>query len=433
MTVPPLHLRVQRRWGVERRGRRAGVTAVAAAAVGAFLGVGPWLHLGLLAAAAGLAAAWPVRGDERRALRWVGDRVGLAYETAWEHAADADATQPASPSSPAVALRAAVAVEGRLSIRDLTPPPVAAWWLPLGVLALGLWAWAALAGPPGAGGTPWSGAQPPSASSPSGPPAPAGEETALDPATADEPEAQLPPTPSEARGGEAGSAPAGGEGGGEGGDGAASERDALERFLDRVRQRQPDEVPTRVTPAELGLEPDPDAEEAQVPGDPDDARAGERPDGADAERAGDPGDADADEGEGSGEPGETEAGGTAPAPEAPEGTDAGDSLAPDAEGGIGASEFDEGGDEATAGLGVGAAGELGPGTDPAAGEPEPLPSIVGPGPESPVGGVAMPGIAPTDPFPSGTAGGEFRRAVEEALGEGDLPAPYQEIIRNYFR
>ena len=135
MTTAPLHRLVAGRWRRERRGRRAGVGAVVGAAAGAILGVDPWMHLGVLAACAAVAAAWPVRIDERRALRWVGERAGLAYETAWEHSATPNAD--AAPG-PAAALRAAVAVEGRLSVRDVAPPAVAAWWLPLCVLALGV-------------------------------------------------------------------------------------------------------------------------------------------------------------------------------------------------------------------------------------------------------------------------------------------------------
>jgi hypothetical protein len=36
-------------------------------------------------------------------------------------------------------------------------------------------------------------------------------------------------------------------------------------------------------------------------------------------------------------------------------------------------------------------------------------------------------------LPVGEGAVDYQRAVERALLEGDLPAPYQEVIRFYFR
>lgn len=431
MTTAPLHRLVAGRWRRERRGRRAGVGAVVGAAAGAILGVDPWMHLGVLAACAAVAAAWPVRFDERRALRWVGERAGLAYETAWEHSATPNAD--AAPG-PAAALRAAVAVEGRLSVRDVAPPAVAAWWLPLCVLALGVWTWATLSfGPGGHLGTPF--ATPPSPTAATAPAAPVGDPEAIeDPGEAEGLDPALPDTPHDPSRAPGTAAPAGQDGGVGAGDGTASERDVLERFLDRVRERAPDEVPARVAPAELEGDPSEDGERGDAASESGTTEGQDRPEGSegDGRRDADEGQSD---GEGDAEPGDTDAGeGTAPARDAPNGVEDATDAGPEAgEGGVGATGLEEGGDESAAGLGIGAAGDSGTGSDPAAGDPEPLPSILGPGPESPVGGVDLPGVAPLEPFPAGAQGSAFRRAVEEALGEGDLPAPYQEIIRNYFR
>lgn len=436
----PVHLDVLRRWRLEGMGLRAGAGGLLASVIAFALDAPSGWHLGAIVLGAALAAAWPLRSDERRALGWVGERVGLAYETAWELSR---ARPPAGDR--AAALRSAVEVQGRLSVRDLRPPAAAAWWLPLATVALGLWLWAAWAGGGGAafptGPTP---GPPPTTTSP---PA-VTDEARVEEAAVEEPAA--PDTPEEAtpaRGdGGTGDATSAGTGSPSEG-GAPAERDVLDRFLDRLRERPPEEegAARAGQAAGVGAEEEEDEEEdptapggdamrsgeAPEEGDPeserlpggegDEERAGEAVEGDGEEPAGDegegdPGDGGGPQGEGPEAPGEPGSG-----PDEPAGG-AGDQVG-----------VDEGGEDGDAGIGVSAPDDAGPAADPAAGDPQPLPSQIGPGEELPIGGVQLPGVGPDGGFPAGPAGISFRRGVEEALTEGDLPVAYQEVIRNYFR
>jgi len=435
-----VHLAVLRRWRLEGFGLRAGIGAVVGSLGGAALGADSTLHLGMIVVCGALAAAWPLRSDERRALRWVGERVGLAYETAWEHARLAPAGDPR-----AAALRSAVGVQGRLSVRDLQPPTPAAWWLPLATVAIGLWLWSSWGADPasGAPGAPPPGPPPSTTTAPIVP-----EDVRIEDAMAEDPAALEPPDDSDAAqdGERTGTAPSGAMGA-EAGGGAAAERDVLERFLDRLRERPPEPEDTTRTGEAAGVGQDDDKEIGDLPplddglrsgapgteGDPDGERPldGEGADGETAEsregdgegRSGDPAEGDdGDEGAAGDEGDEGDAAdeaGSEPGERAP-GT--GDPLG-----------VDEGSDDASAGIGVSAPGQAGDPSDSAMGDPDPLPSLLGPGAELPIGGIQLPGVGPDGAFPAGPAGTVFRRGVEEALNEGDLPVAYQEVIRNYFR
>lgn len=435
----PVHLDVLRRWRLEGMGLRAGIGALLASLIAFALGAPNAWHLGAIVLGAAAAAAWPLRSDERRALGWVGERVGLAYETAWE----LSRAQPAADER-ATALRSSVEVQGRLSVRDLRPPPAAAWWLPLATVAFGLWLWAAWAGVGGAalptGPTP---GQPPTTTSS---PAPA-DDARVDDATLDEPPApdvpdDATPARSDDGSGEATSAGSGSPTEG----GAPAERDVLDRFLDRLRERPPEEEAARARQAAAaGAEDEDEGEDEPATPGGDAMRSGEEPEEGDPEsdrRAAGEGDeeraGETEEGEGDGatddesdgEPGD----GGSPEGEGPEAPGDPGSGQDEQAGGAGEQVgVDEGGEDGDAGIGVSAPGDAGPAADPAAGDPEPLPSLLGPGEELPIGGVQLPGVGPDGDFPSGPAGTAFRRGVEEALNEGDLPVAYQEVIRNYFR
>jgi len=435
----PVHLHVLRRWRLEAMGLRAGAGALVASLVAFAGGVPSAGHLAAIVLGAALAAAWPARRDERRALGWVGERVGLAYETAW------DVSRAPTPSDErAAALRSAVEVQGRLSVRDLRPPPAAAWWLPLATIAFGLWLWAA-----------WSsgGIAPATAPSPGPPPTtttspPLGEEPRVDDASIAEPAAPEAPQDPATGGGEDGSGEATSAGTGVPSEGGApAERDVLDRFLDRLRERPPEEPGAARTGQAAGTgeeeEDDEDADPTAPDGDA--LRRGEPPEGGepegdrrpggegDDERTGEPSEGEGESGTGDDADGETGDGGDREG-EGPE--TAGEPGGGPDEGAAGGGEqigVDEGSDEGSSGIGSGAPGESGPAAAPAAGDPEALPSLLGPGEESPIGGVQLPGVGPDGGFPSGEAGSGFRRGVEEALNEGDLPVAYQEVIRNYFR
>lgn len=438
--IRPVHLHVLRRWRLEGRGLRAGAGALGASLLALGLGVPSAWHLGAILVGAAVATAWPLRSDERRALSWVGERVGLAYETAW------DAARATSPLDPrAAALRSAVEVQGRLSVRDLRPPPVSAWWLPLATIAFGLWLWAAWTGGggPAAPTAPPSGPPPTSTSAPVAPDEPRPEDEALEePAAVDTPEE---PAGDRGDGGSREGTSSGSGSPSEGG--APAERDVLDRFLDRLRERPPEDENAARAAQAAGVgaeEEDEESEEPVAPGG-EALRRGEPPEAGDPQggrppegEGGDEQGAEPDEGEGDGgapDEGEVEPG-EAGGPEG-EGSEAPGEPGggPDEQAGGGGEPLgvEEGGDEASAGIGVGAPGEAGPPADPAAGESEPLPSLLGPGEELPIGGVQLPGVGPEGGLPAGEAGAAFRRGIEEALNEGDLPVAYQEVIRNYFR
>jgi hypothetical protein len=435
-----VHLAVLRRWRLEGLGLRAGIGAVAGSLGGTALGADSMLHLGAIVLGGAIVAAWPLRSDERRALRWVGERVGLAYETAWEHARLAPAGDPR-----AAALRSAVEVQGRLSVRDLQPPTPAAWWLPLATVALGLWLWSSWGATPadGAPGAPPAGPPPSTTTAPFVP-----EDARIEDSMVDDPAALEPPDDSDAaRDGErSGSAPSGASGA-EAGGGAAAERDVLERFLDRLRERPPEPEDAARTGEAAGMGQEDDQESGDLPPLDDDLRSGapgdegdptfERPldgEGAEGETT------EQGEGDGEGRSGESAEGDEgedgAAGDEGEEGEGADEPGSDPREQAPGSGDplgVDEGSDDASAGIGVSAPGQAGAPGESAMGDPEPLPSLLGPGAELPIGGIQLPGAGPDGAFPTGPAGTVFRRGVEEALNEGDLPVAYQEVIRNYFR
>jgi hypothetical protein len=431
MSPPPLHDRVARRWSRARRATTAGVLAAVASLAALAFTAPAEVHAGAIAAAAVLGLVWPQRDLRQEAFRWIGARAGLAYETAVE----------AGERSDRFGLFDAVRTQGRLAIRDVALPQPSPWWLPAALLAATLWAWGAFVGVPWT--VPWTSAGP-SPEAPGGSPfAPPAEAEPVEAPLAEEAPAADPPAP---RSDDASAGAPGGEGGasdGGGADGASSERDALERFVEGLREREAD--PATAAVAEEGADETDEAGEA-----PQRAPGGERDDGAEAGAnapdpggEGEPAGDEASEGDGEGEgqgdetgderaDGDEPGGADAPGDGAPE--DAGDPSSEGEDGGqAGAAGVDPGEDPGDAGVGVGAPGDASDAVDEDARAPDALPSILGAGPETPIGGVALPGAEGDGAFPEGAAGAAFRRAVEEALTEGEVPVSYQEVIRNYFR
>ncbi|MDF1523658.1 MAG: hypothetical protein P1P87_12695 [Trueperaceae bacterium] len=241
-----------------------------------------------------------------------------------------------------------------------------------------------------------------------------------------------------ASGGADGEGAPGGAPGEAGPGGAPSERDALERFVEGLREREPtpEDEASRAAAAAAA------AEEAEGEGEPEDAATTPRaPDpGSEGERTdeasdGAPGDETGADDEGEGDQ-DAEAGGDGDQPGPADAPNAEEDAAGDVEPGdgqaAGAAGLDPGEEGGDAGLGAGVEGEAGEGLDAGGTTPEALPSILGPGPETPVGGIALPGAAP-EALPVGSAPAGYRQAVEQALVDGEVPVPYQEVIRNYFR
>ena len=456
---PDLHERLARRDDQRVRTLRAASAAALVALVGWIVDLASlWHVIAVLGAAAG-AAAWPTRRGLSEAFRTIADQAGLAYQTHVEHVGRND------PHG----LLSAAEIQARLSVRGVVPPPRGAWWLPLAAVATALVVLTALVGGPGTWFRGDGGAGVGGPVGPSTPPpivrdegAEATEDDATD--AVDAPEPTAPGSPATRPDG--GSGPGADDAGDGDGDGAgAVEREELDRFLDALRERPSavDEADGRSDAERDGVRDDADADlgSAEVRGDVDDTvddsqrTPDQRSDDADeAERSVEVparGAAGDDEGDEAGEPDDldgTEAGtsdvsgpeegeeGSAADGEQPDETPTGaGEAAPDdaAEAGAGMEEpaLDAGsGDEGGIGPGAPSDGE-GDVPEPA-GDLEALPGILGPGPETVGGRVRLPG-RDSDVAPTAVGAEGFERAVEQAVTDGSVPVPYQEIIRNYFR
>ena len=454
---PDLHERLARRDDRRVRTLRAAAAAAAAASVGWIVDVATAWHVVAVFGAAAAAGAWPTQRGLTDAFRTIADQAGLAYQTHVEHVGRDD------PHG----LLSAAQTQARLSIRGVVPPPHGAWWLPLAALATALVILTALVGGPGSWfrgdvDTPVGGA-----GGPTSPPpvvrdegaAAIDEDAATDAVEAPEPTAPGSPAATPDRG-----AGPSADDGGDGDGGGALERDELDRFLEALRERPSvseaaearsdadrdgvrddgdadlgaaevrDDVSDTVddaqrTPDQRGDDEGDGERSVEVPagagtGD-DDGEAGE-PDDLEGAEAGASDALGPDEGEEGSAPDGEQPG------EVPTGVAEGDSDdAPAAGGGIDEPSLDAGtGDEGGIGPGApsGVEGEvLEPG-----GELEALPGILGPGPETVGGRVRLPG-RDSDIAPTAVGAERFERAVEQAVTDGSVPVPYQEIIRNYFR
>ena len=445
-----LHVRLTRRAIVHRRVTRAATLAAIAAAVGWLLGLEPAPHALLLLVGAAAGALLPPGGRGDEAWRTIGEQAGLAYQTHVEHAGRDDP----------YGLLAAASVQARLSIRGVIPPRRSAWWLPLAASALALWLLSALVGTPASWWTP----APDAPQTLTGAPAPSPPPLAEPEREPDEPtDAEIaepdPGDPARPRSPDPGAAP-GVDEAGDGGEGL--EREALDRFLDALRERprgaeaegvlrdaerdaMSDAGDADLARAELRDDPDADRGDGrQTPTDAGDDAADtddrtELPSsGGDGERDERDVDAPDDDGSGRAEPspdgddaGQGDADGSGDdAEQRPQG-DAGEEGPQ--EGSLGAEQpgLDEGaGDDA--GIGFGTPGGSDDQVPESGGELEALPGLLGPGPETPGGRVRLPG-RDTEVFPDGAAAAAFERAVEQAVTDGSVPVTYQEIIRNYFR
>jgi hypothetical protein len=445
--LPDLHLRLSRRYTLELRATRAAAAGLVASLAGWAIGLDPAAHGVAMLVAAGVGAALPARTPIERAFGWIGQQSGLAYQTHVEHAGRPDP----------YGLLAEAAVQARLTIRGVTPPPRSPWWLPLAATALAVWLIGAVLGglggltgmgSTGAGGPPPTTAPPPVAA----------------PSTEQVPDVDEPPAADAEREEEPAAPSPQGDGGSPAADqadapaGEASEGQTVERFLHNLRER-PAEPDTR----------DLEARELERDGLRDDDRQAERPEPLD-DPAGDvagtlrpsPGDPDGDEqtietdapgaGEAGREPGDRdeegelegagsgdEDGDEEAAAEqegdgaAGDGDDPGAAEAPPGEGppGDDFGEFDAG-DGDGAGIGRGAPVDAEGAELDAAGDPEALPGMLLPGAETPGGRVRLPG-RDDGHLPEGRSVERYERAVEQAVTDGTVPVPYQEIIRNYFR
>jgi len=454
---PDLHERLARRDDRRIRTLRAAAAAAAVALLGWIVDLAtPWHVVAVVGVAIG-AAAWPSRRGLTDAFRTIADQAGLAYQTHVEHVGRED------PHG----LLSAAETQARLSIRGVVPPPQGAWWLPLAAIATALVVLTALVGGPGTWfrGDPGTGVGGPGG--PSSPPPIVRDEGAVAPddESTDALEAQEPTAPgAPATTPDRGTGPSADDAG-DGDAGGALEREELDRFLEGLRERPsaPDVADARSDAQRDGVRDDADADlgAAEMRGDIDDAvdDSQRTPD----QRSDDAGDADRsvevpagggtgdDEGAEAGEsddldgaeagtsealgPDEGEDGSAADGEEPGEmPTGAGEGAPDDA------PEAGAGSDDPSLDAGTGDDGGIGPGAPSGvegdvpepAGELEALPGILGPGPETVGGRVRLPG-RDSDVAPTATSAEGFERAVEQAVTDGSVPVPYQEIIRNYFR
>ena len=427
--VEPLTLHQRLAWGEawNRRLTVGSVAALAASVVAWLLGAPlPW-HAGAVLAGFVSGTAWPVPDPTERALGWIAERSGLAYETA---------LQPRDDDG--WGFRQAVDEQAKAVAARLPAPSRQRWWIAVVAVAVGLLLLPAaqLVRP---GGVPATDVPPGEAAE-----APAPEPMPEDPLVPpEEPDELDRVTEPEGRDGAAASDRSPGAGAG-----APSEEETLSRLMDNLRERDPFR-PVNEPPEEPGAPPEsqqsqeqpgeraPGAQEAdgrqrseasegQQAGDPGEG-AGERSEGDDEGQQGAPeegGDEGQQEGEEEGQPGPTQ--GEEPGEPQPGETPAGGNE----------PGQDEGQLQPNASPGVGDGPSAIQPTEGLEGEPqmEPefLPGQLEAGPENPGGTVLLPGEDDID-VPMELRRDEYRRAVEEAVTDGRVPLEYQEIIRNYFR
>lgn len=446
--------------------------------------IGLDLPLRLALASLGAALAWvvPLKGGERWALEVIGERAGLAYQTALE-----SGTQPDR-----FGFRTAVEERAEESLRRIETPRHNPWWLPLLVLAVGVLL------------LPVVPLLPSSLDGGSGVPGPGGSQGS-DAGARGEPEDELVPERqdgelprSEAAPADSGQAGRTDREGGEGG--RAGEQEALERFLHEMRDasdaseddRGEDQAPGEAGPAGEA----PDQPSSRRPGEPEGGDGERRPgggvreegDGGDgrpaeserargraeserAERVGEQSGADENGAEQGGaengqEPGsegeeaaEQNSGGESrnpfaeaapeaepeaepdPPGETSEPTDAEGAgeqrTPPEGEGGEARSpgDEDEPGEDSRPGEGAGAGfseEQPAPAGERSEGEDLFLEGDLRPGPAAPGGAIRLPGANDSE-LPTGRSPESYRREVERSVSEGRIPLEYQDIIRSYFR
>jgi len=418
-----LHRRLAAADTWHRRLTVASAAALAASGVAWLVGMPLTWHVALIAVAFASGMAWPAPDATDRVLGWLADRTGLAYETAL------------SLGEPDPwGFREAVVDRAHNSASRVRAPDRQHWWIPILAVALGLLLLPAaqLLGP--GGGTNGAGAPPESTSTL--PPEPEPEVPLVEPEEVDDVERAAEPRDSDGDSAESAAE--------DPSPGASGDRETLSRFLDNLRERDPFQ-PVNPTEEETGAAPVSEQAERE-PGDDrggagrenqpgpgelqEDQEPGESAEGAgesaEGEREGDQGrpEEGGEEGEDGGVPGPT-AGDSEEAP--PEG----DTPAGGEEPGDGEGELEP---DASSGVGQGPSAPRP--TEGAEGDssqqPEFLPGELGQGPENPGGSVLLPGEDDID-VPRDMRRGEYRRAVEEAVTDGQVPLEYQEIIRNYFR
>ncbi len=476
-----LHVRIAARNAWSVRLLRGSAAALLASLVSAAAGAVPWLQGAVLLGAFFVGAVLPV-GDHRvRALRYIRERAGLSYETALE----IDAGSEGATFAEAVRARAVD------SVRDVRPPDLPAWWLPLLAAALALLLFPLASRPvplTGASGNPTQEA-PPQAGAPERP----------TPSSAPPPPPSAPQRAQAADNGSS-SSNASDASAAAGSGGRASDQQVLSNYLQTLQPSTPTGAAPSgpAGPATDGAPSDGSAapgtptsgasrsgtagsnatgsgaaggtgtassgvpSQGAAPGrDTSGAASGSNGSGAGASQA--PAGASPPEGAASPAPPT----GSGPPPSGANGASDGQGRQPDGGAGSGPSSQQgaaqgsqaEGGGASgtsagqpqpgpadggtlpgaqngegsgTGGNQPGTAGPSGPAAQGAGQAPQFLPGELRPGEQSASGSLRLPGSTDVT-LPPGTSMESYRRAAEQALTEGDVPLEYQEVIRRYFR
>ena len=417
-----LHDRLARSEAWHRKLSVAGIAALVASLAAWLLNAEIAWHAGAVVAGFAAGLVWPARDAEDRAFGWIAERVGLVYETALQR-----------PDADPYGMHTAVEERARSAAARLRFPSRQRWWMASVALALGL-----LLLPAARSVAPTGTAGGPEGPNVAAPAAPEPEEAGTEIEEPEQPEELDRAADPDDRSGDEG-----GEGTADGGPSSASEEETLSRFLDNLRERDPfDPIESGASPGETA----PPSEPGETP--PGEPEAGEgRPEGSGDDEQGDgeqqgqnsEGEGASDEGDEQGDQGRPEEGSEegesegAPGPEQGEGEGNEQREVPSA----GLEPGDQEGEpQPDAAEGAGAdPSSLSPSGE-AEGDtqedPEFLQGQLEEGPENPGGSVLLPGESDVD-VPSALRSGDYRRAVEEAVTDGQVPLEYQEIIRNYFR
>ncbi len=430
-----LHQRIRRQRSLQQRLLVASLASLAASIVAWLFQLGLAAHAVVALGVFAVTLALPVPDTTRWALNWIRGRIGLSYQTALEVSGEEDT----------FGLHRAVVARAERQAGNVRPPRPAAWWLPVLASTFGLLLLPAASLPGvGRGGAFGGGSGAPDvplAVEQADPENSLGEQ--LDPlGQPDDPQrVDAPQGASDGQGGEAGDQPLP-----QGEAPSLSDQETLDRFLENLRERDPQESRRQqgVAPPNLqprpGDPPPPDGSEELS------QRPGER--GADGEPGSEQSQGDSDASEQTGDQagdqseqdpsgdqqGEQSAGPNEdPQGDAQPGLD--EASAPQGEPSPDQSN-DPGRQDSAEGDGAGdlpSLGQTSPGLEGASqNDPEFLEGRFGGGPENAGGLVRLPGSDAVD-LPTGFDPESFVRAAEQAVTEGDIPVEYQEVIRNYFR
>ena len=241
-----LHQRIRRQRSLQRRLLVASLASLAASIVAWLFQLGLAAHAVVALGVFAVTLALPVPDTTRWALNWIRGRIGLSYQTALEVSGEEDT----------FGLHRAVVARAERQAGNVRPPRPAAWWLPVLAITFGLLLLPAASLPGvGRGGASGGGSGAPDvplAVEQADPENSLGEQ--LDPlGQPDDPQrVDAPQGASDGQGGEAGDQPLP-----QGEAPSLSDQETLDRFLENLRERDPQESRRQQGVAPPNLQPRP--------------------------------------------------------------------------------------------------------------------------------------------------------------------------------